>query len=79
MKHTFKPLKAKTDDSGIHWQVCECARCGLLRRQTDQNGWNFTRTLYHRRGRTHADGSPYWSRYLKDERRNRLRRRQPTP
>jgi hypothetical protein len=32
MKHTFKPLKAKTNDSGIHWQVCECARCGLLRR-----------------------------------------------
>ena len=45
MKHTFKPLRAKTDDSGIRWQVCECARCGLLRRQTEQNGWSFTRTL----------------------------------
>jgi hypothetical protein len=65
--HDWRFLKNKADNNSVEFTVYECSACGLLRRQTTQNAWNYTRTLYHRRGRTHANGEAYWFRYLKEE------------
>ena len=67
MRHEFVFLKTKTDRNDTVWTVCECVRCGLLRRRTDQSSWDFTRTGYHRRGVTVSEmGNPFWANTLKE-------------